>query len=68
MDDPEGRRTLADVIAKGGSRLVKNERLFHVGRLDTDTEGLLILTNDGDFGQQAGPPLVSRCRRHISPR
>ena len=32
------------------------ERLFHVGRLDTDTEGLIILTNDGDFAQRLAHP------------
>jgi 23S rRNA pseudouridine2605 synthase len=32
------------------------ERLFHVGRLDTDTEGLLLLTNDGDFAQRVAHP------------
>ena len=30
--------------------------MFHVGRLDTDTEGLLILTNDGDFAQRLAHP------------
>jgi 23S rRNA pseudouridine2605 synthase len=33
-----------------------NDRLFHVGRLDTETEGLLILTNDGDFAQRLAHP------------
>ena len=32
------------------------ERLFHVGRLDTDTSGLIILTNDGDFAQRLAHP------------
>ena len=32
------------------------ERLFHVGRLDTDTSGLLLLTNDGDFAQRMAHP------------
>ena len=50
MDDPEDRRTLTDYL--GGRR----ERLFHVGRLDTDTEGLLILTNDGDFAHKLAHP------------
>jgi 23S rRNA pseudouridine2605 synthase len=50
MDDPEGRRTLADLIPE------RQGRLFHVGRLDTDTEGLIILTNDGDFAHRLSHP------------
>jgi 23S rRNA pseudouridine2605 synthase len=50
MDDPEGRPTLHDYL---GNRA---ERLFHVGRLDTDTDGLLILTNDGDFAYRLAHP------------
>ena len=50
MSDPEGRRTLSDVVAH------RPERLFHVGRLDTDTSGLLLMTNDGDFAQRMAHP------------
>jgi len=50
MSDPEGRRTLSDVVAD------RPERLFHVGRLDTDTSGLLLLTNDGDFAHRVAHP------------
>jgi 23S rRNA pseudouridine2605 synthase len=50
LDDPEGRRDLSEFLAD------RRERLFHVGRLDTDTEGLLILTNDGDFGHRLAHP------------
>jgi 23S rRNA pseudouridine2605 synthase len=50
MSDPEGRRTLSDFVAD------RPERLFHVGRLDTDTEGLILLTNDGDFAQKVAHP------------
>ena len=50
MDDPEGRRTLADLIPE------RQGRLFHVGRLDTDTEGLLLLTNDGEFAHRLAHP------------
>lgn len=50
MSDPQGRRTLSDVVAE------RPERLFHVGRLDTDTSGLIILTNDGDFAQRLAHP------------
>jgi 23S rRNA pseudouridine2605 synthase len=54
MEDPEGRRTLSDLLE--GARPGKPARLFHVGRLDTDTEGLLILTNDGDFAHKLAHP------------
>ena len=66
MDDPEGRRTVADVLSKGGSRLVKNERLFHVGRLDTDSEGLLILTNDGELANKLAHPSYQVPKTYIA--
>ncbi len=50
MSDPEGRRTISDLVAD------RPERLFHVGRLDTDTSGLLLLTNDGDFANKMAHP------------
>ncbi|AQX14907.1 MFS transporter [Tessaracoccus lapidicaptus] len=50
MEDPEGRRTLADYLPR------TKERLFHVGRLDTETEGLIVLTNDGDFAHRLAHP------------
>jgi 23S rRNA pseudouridine2605 synthase len=50
MSDPERRPTLSDFVAD------RPERLFHVGRLDTDTEGLILLTNDGDFAQRLAHP------------
>jgi 23S rRNA pseudouridine2605 synthase len=50
MADPEGRRTLQDLVAD------RPERLFHVGRLDTDTSGLILLTNDGDFAHRMAHP------------
>jgi 23S rRNA pseudouridine2605 synthase len=54
LDDPQGRRTVDDLLAN--LRTGKQSRLFHVGRLDTDTEGLLLLTNDGDFAQRLTHP------------
>ncbi|RRD47526.1 pseudouridine synthase [Tessaracoccus sp. OH4464_COT-324] len=50
MEDPEGRRTLADFVPP------RSGRLFHVGRLDTQTEGLIILTNDGEFANRLAHP------------
>jgi 23S rRNA pseudouridine2605 synthase len=50
MADPHAERTLADLVAD------RPERLFHVGRLDTDTAGLLLLTNDGEFAQRMAHP------------
>ncbi|RJK93123.1 pseudouridine synthase [Vallicoccus soli] len=50
MSDPEGRRTLADLLPD------REERLFHVGRLDADTEGLILLTNDGELAHRLAHP------------
>lgn len=49
MDDPHGRRTVADFLGGRG-------RLFHVGRLDADTEGLILLTNDGELAHRLMHP------------
>ncbi|MDQ3485862.1 MAG: rRNA pseudouridine synthase [Actinomycetota bacterium] len=50
MTDPEGRPTVGELVAD------RNERLFHVGRLDADTEGLLLLTNDGELAHRLSHP------------
>ena len=50
MSDDEGRPCVGDYVAG------RTERLFHVGRLDADTEGLLILTNDGELANRLGHP------------
>ncbi|GAA3297889.1 pseudouridine synthase [Glutamicibacter nicotianae] len=52
MDDPEGRRTIADYFKNEHKSL----RLFHVGRLDYKTEGVLILTNDGELANRLQHP------------
>ncbi|OAA31515.1 pseudouridine synthase [Kosmotoga arenicorallina S304] len=51
MKDDRGRLTIADLVA-GKIR----EKVFHVGRLDRDTEGLLLLTNDGNFANKIAHP------------
>lgn len=50
MYDPEGRPSLADFIS------LRTERLFHVGRLDKESEGLILLSNDGDMTFRATHP------------
>lgn len=50
MSDPEGRDNLGDYFKD------RKERLYHVGRLDRDSEGLILLTNDGDFAHRATHP------------
>ena len=56
MSDPEGRRTLSDLVAEHRHQGAAVPRLFHVGRLDTDTSGLILLTNDGDFAHRMAHP------------
>lgn len=50
VSDPQGRQTVMDYL-KG-----VNVRIYPVGRLDLNTEGLLLLTNDGDFAQALTHP------------
>lgn len=50
VSDPEGRKTVLDLIDG------VNERIYPVGRLDYDTTGLIILTNDGNFAFQNTHP------------
>jgi 23S rRNA pseudouridine2605 synthase len=50
LNDPEGRKLVSDLI------IGIPERLFPIGRLDYNTEGLLLLTNDGDLAQGLSHP------------
>ena len=50
MSDPQGRPTVGDLLEQ------RTDRLFHVGRLDADTEGLLLLTNDGELAHRLTHP------------
>ena len=50
MTDPEGRPTVGDLVEQ------RTDRVFHVGRLDADTEGLLLLTNDGELSHRLTHP------------
>ncbi|MFZ6050597.1 pseudouridine synthase [Halocola ammonii] len=51
MDDPEGRKTVMHLIKKACK-----ERIFPVGRLDRNTTGLLLFTNDGDLAKRLTHP------------
>jgi 23S rRNA pseudouridine2605 synthase len=50
MSDDRGRQTVGHLVAD------REERLFHVGRLDADSEGLLLLTNDGELAHRLSHP------------
>ena len=50
MNDPEGRPCIGDMVAD------RNERLFHIGRLDIETEGLILMTNDGEAAHRLAHP------------
>ncbi|MCB2410403.1 pseudouridine synthase [Hymenobacter lucidus] len=50
-DDPEGRRTVMELVASASK-----ERIFPVGRLDRNTTGLLLFTNDGEVAQKLSHP------------
>lgn len=50
LSDERGRRTVAELVADCG------ERVYPVGRLDMDSDGLLLLTNDGAFAQRLAHP------------
>ena len=60
MSDPQGRPTLAEHVAD------RPERLFHVGRLDTDTEGLILLTNDGEFAHRLAHPSYGVLKTYVA--
>ena len=60
MNDELGRISLADYVGN------REERLFHVGRLDADTEGLLLLTNDGDLAHRLQHPAYGVLKTYIA--
>ncbi len=61
MADEQGRPDLRTLLAG------RTERLFHVGRLDTDTDGLIVLTNDGEFAHRLAHPSFE-LNKTLSPR
>ncbi|MEK6440819.1 MULTISPECIES: pseudouridine synthase [unclassified Pseudonocardia] len=56
MSDEKGRLCVGDLVMQRTELLNQAGRLFHVGRLDQDTEGLLLLTNDGELGHRLMHP------------
>jgi 23S rRNA pseudouridine2605 synthase len=59
MSDPLGRSNLGDYFSEW------NERLFHVGRLDKESEGLILLTNDGDWAQRVAHPKFGLVKKYL---
>jgi 23S rRNA pseudouridine2605 synthase len=53
MSDDQGRPCIGDLVEH---RVRGNKKLFHVGRLDADTEGLILLTNDGELAHRLMHP------------
>jgi len=59
MSDPENRPNLGDYFKD------RSERLFHVGRLDKESEGLILLTNDGDMAHRATHPSYGMIKKYL---
>jgi 23S rRNA pseudouridine2605 synthase len=60
MSDDRGRPTVGDLVGD------RPERLFHVGRLDADTEGLLLLTNDGNLAHRLMHPTFGVAKTYLA--
>jgi 23S rRNA pseudouridine2605 synthase len=60
MSDARGRPTIADFLPDRG------ERLFHVGRLDYDTEGLMLLMNDGELAHRLAHPRYGVLKTYLA--
>lgn len=61
MSDPQGRPNLGDYAPDR-----TGARLFHVGRLDADTEGLILLTNDGDLAHRLTHPSYEVAKTYLA--
>ena len=60
MSDEASRPDLRALVAD------RPERLFHVGRLDTDTDGLIVLTNDGEFAHRLAHPSFELRKTYVA--
>src|SRR5258708_6640114 len=56
VHDPQGRSTVLDLLPPG----IRQLRVYPVGRLDINTSGLLLLTNDGDFALRLSHPSYAK--------
>jgi 23S rRNA pseudouridine2605 synthase len=59
LDDEKGRTELADFLGQF------EQRIFHVGRLDADSEGLLLVTNDGPLSHRVAHPSFGVPKRYL---
>ena len=60
MSDDRGRPTVGDYVAE------RTERLYHVGRLDQDSEGLLLFTNDGELAHRLMHPSYEVMKTYLA--
>ena len=60
MSDDRGRKTVADFLPD------RSARLFHIGRLDYDTEGLMLLTNDGELAHRLAHPSFEVAKTYLA--
>ncbi len=60
MADEQGRQDLRSLLGR------RPERLFHVGRLDTYTTGLIVLTNDGEFAHRLAHPSYQLTKTYVA--
>lgn len=63
MSDDMGRPCIGDMISE---KVAAGQRLFHVGRLDADTEGLLVLTNDGELANRLMHPKYEVSKTYLA--
>ncbi|WP_432071084.1 pseudouridine synthase [Streptomyces sp. AA1529] len=60
MEDPDGRQCLGDYVQN------RETRLFHVGRLDTETEGIILLTNHGELAHRLTHPRYGVTKTYLA--
>lgn len=63
MSDDMGRPCVGDFVSE---QIAAGQRLFHVGRLDADTEGLLLLTNDGELANRLMHPSYEVTKTYLA--